>query len=220
MPRNSDSQIKQDVLRELAWDTRVDETEVGVEVDEGIVTLTGTVSCWAKKHAAQEAAHRVLGVLDVANDLEVQPRGTEGHTDTDIAKAVRHALEWDVFVPDARIQSTVRQGFVTLEGVVDLESQRAAAEAAILNLADVTGVTNLIEVVSPAIDPEDVRAAIFSALERRAIRESDRITVVVQDGNATLHGAVHSWAEKRAVVGAARATRGVRKVEDHLRIEP
>jgi BON domain len=41
-------------------------TDVGLEVDDGVVTLTGTVSSWAKRHAAQEAAHRVAGVLDVA----------------------------------------------------------------------------------------------------------------------------------------------------------
>ena len=38
-----DSEIQQAVLRELHWDTRVDETDVGVEVDHGVVTLTGTV---------------------------------------------------------------------------------------------------------------------------------------------------------------------------------
>jgi osmotically-inducible protein OsmY len=39
-------------------------------MDDGVVTLTGTVSSSAKRHAAQEAAHRVAGVLDVANDIE------------------------------------------------------------------------------------------------------------------------------------------------------
>lgn len=70
-----DSAIQQSVLRELKWDTRVDETEVGVEVDSGVVTLTGTVDSWAKRVAAQEAAHRVAGALDVANDIEVRVPG-------------------------------------------------------------------------------------------------------------------------------------------------
>jgi len=35
-----------------------------------------------------------------------------------------------------------------------------------------------------------------------------------------LSGIVHSWAERRAVIGAAKGTFGVRNVEDHLRIEP
>ncbi len=72
MRSKTDEQIHHDVLKELRWDTRVEETEVGVEVDEGVVTLTGTVSSYAKKLAALEAAHRVSGVLDVADDIKVQ----------------------------------------------------------------------------------------------------------------------------------------------------
>lgn len=74
--RKTDPEIQQDVIRELKWDPRVEETEVGVEVDNGIVTLTGTVTSWAKRVAAQEAAHRVFGVLDVANDITVKVPGS------------------------------------------------------------------------------------------------------------------------------------------------
>jgi osmotically-inducible protein OsmY len=117
--KKTDAEIQQDVIRELKWDPRVEETEVGVEVDNGIVTLTGTVSSWAKRLAAKEAAHRVFGVLDVANDVTVKVPGSLTRTDTDLAQAVRHALKWDVMVPDERITSTVSNGWVTLEGTVD-----------------------------------------------------------------------------------------------------
>ena len=67
---------------------------------------------------------------------------------------------------------------------------------------------------------EDVRKAIEQALERRAEREARRIRVDVKDGTVTLTGAVHSWAERKSVVAAARFTRGVQAIEDHLRTEP
>src|SRR5687767_1100126 len=149
--KRTDAEIQQAVLRELKWDTRIHETEVGVEVDAGIVTLTGTVSDYGKRFVAQEAAHRVAGVLDVANDIQVKVPGTAGRTDTEIAGAVRHALEWDFRVPDERIQSTVSEGSVTLEGEVDYWSQREDAEKAIRNLACVRGINNRIE-----IKPSDV----------------------------------------------------------------
>ena len=95
----TDIEIQRAVLRELERDPRVRPTEVGVEVDEGVVTLTGTVASWAKRLAAQAAAHRAPGVLDVANRLEVMPAGSLARTDTGIAHAVRRTLEWDVFVP-------------------------------------------------------------------------------------------------------------------------
>jgi osmotically-inducible protein OsmY len=71
--KKTDSEIQQAVLRELKWDTRVEATDIGVEVDGGVVTLTGAVSSWAKRIAAQEAAHRVVGVLYVGNDVHVVP---------------------------------------------------------------------------------------------------------------------------------------------------
>jgi osmotically-inducible protein OsmY len=215
-----DSDIQQAVLRELKWDTRVQETEIGVEVDGGVVTLTGTVSNWAKRSAAQEAAHRVVGVLDVANNIQVKIPGSATRDDTDIAKAVRHALEWDVFVPDSRIRSTVSNGWVTLEGSVDYGRERSDAEKAIRNLAGVTGIVNKIEIAPPSVIPYDVRKLIEEALERQAERDAGRIRVDVSDGRVTVSGVVHSWQEKRAVLGAANGTPGVRAVNDHLRIEP
>ncbi len=218
--KKTDTQIHHDVLEELKWDSRVEEQEVGVQVEGGVVTLTGTVTGYAKRWAAEEAAHRVIGVLDVANDLKVKVPGPAGRTDTDIAQAVRRALEWDVFVPDDKIRSTVSEGWVTLEGTVDSWSQYQDAERAVRNLAGVKGVQNKIAIKPPKPMTEDVCKAIEQALERRAEREARRIHVDVRDGTATLTGAVHSWAERKSVVAAARFTPGVRAVEDHLRVEP
>jgi osmotically-inducible protein OsmY len=150
--RKTDSETQQDVLRELSRDTRVEETDVGVEVDAGIVTLSGTVSSWGKRHAAAEAAHRVRGVLDVANDIVVKIPGTPGRTDTEVAHAVRNALAWDVFVPDTRIRSTVSDGVVTLDGDVETWTQAEDAERAVRNLAGVRSVMNLIS-IKRRIDP-------------------------------------------------------------------
>jgi osmotically-inducible protein OsmY len=218
----TDSQIQQEVLRELSWDPRVEETEVGVEVDGGVVTLTGTVSSWAKRVAAQEAAHRVVGVLDVANDIKVRLPGDFVRTDTEIAQAVRRALEWDALVPDKRIQSTVSNGWVTLEGNVDTWTEREDAERAVQNLVGVSGVTDKMTVLSSKpVETERVREAIEDALERRAEREAKRIKVeVTAAGTVTLSGQVRSWAEKRATLAAARFAPGVRSVEDRLEIYP
>lgn len=217
----TDAQIQQQVLKELAWDPRVEETEVGVSVQHGVVTLSGTVTSWAKRMAAQEAAHRVGGVLDVANDIIVKIPGGLGRSDTEIAHAVRNALEWDVFVPDKHIQSTVSNGWVTLTGAVETVSEREDAARAVRNLTGVHGVVNQITVRHPKVAPERIRAAIEEALERRAEREARRIDVSVgPDGEVTLTGRVRSWAEREAVVASARYLRGVPAVTDRLRIDP
>jgi osmotically-inducible protein OsmY len=224
MAPKSDSEIHRQVLQELKWDTRVEETEVGVEVDKGVVTLTGTVSSYAKKLAAQEAAHRVFGVLDVANDIQIKVPGSLTRTDTDIAQVVRRALEWDVLIPDKRIRSTVTDGWINLEGTVDRLSEREDAERAVRNLTGVKGVTNNIHVKPSEARPEEVREMIEEVLERHAQRharrEAERIHVEVKDGTVTLSGNVRSWLEEHAVVGAVGHAPGVQKVRDLLRIDP
>jgi osmotically-inducible protein OsmY len=216
----SDSQIQQDVINELRWDTRVDETDVGVEVDRAVVTLTGTVDNWAKRVAAQEAAHRVSGVLDVANDIQVRIAGVGSPTDTEIAQSVRKALELDVMVPDAKIQTTVTEGGVMLTGTVDFFSQRNDAERAIRNLTGVRWVINKIQVHGPTVAAGVVRAAIEKALERHAERLADGITLDVKDGKVTIAGTAQSWRERRAIIGAAMSTPGVLGIEDKIRVQP
>lgn len=216
----SDAQIQQEVLRELKWDTRVEETEIGVIVDEGVVTLTGNVSSYGKKLAAQTAAHRVAGVLDVANDIEVVIPGGRTRTDTELAQAVRNALEWDVMVNDERIRSTVANGWVTLEGTVASLVEREDVERAVRRLAGVRGVIDEIVVTGPTINSDTVQNLIEEALERRAEREAHRIKVSVIDGTVSLKGRVRSWAEKRAILGTVSHARGIRAVNEDLTVDP
>jgi osmotically-inducible protein OsmY len=220
-PVRSDAAIQQDVQRELKWDTRVDETDVGVEVNQGVVTLTGTVSSWGKRTAAVEAAHRVRGVLDIADDIVVRPPGSPGRSDTEIAAAVRHALAWDVFVPAARIRCTVSGGVVTLDGGVGTWTEHDDAERAVKNLAGVREVRNRVAVEAPRGDAASVRRAVQDALRRHAAQEAAaHVTVELTDGTVRLLGVVRTWAEKQAMLAAARMASGARPVEDEVRVDP
>jgi osmotically-inducible protein OsmY len=220
MNKKSDGEIRQQVLRELKWDSRVPWSEIRVEVFEGVMTLTGNVNSYAKKHAAQEAAHRIDGVLDVANEIEVRPTGEFQRTESDIALAVRHVLQWDALVPDESIQSTVSDGWVTLEGEVNLWRERQDAERAVLRLAGVIGVINKITIARARVNVEGLREEIEDALECRADRQAERLRIEVHDGVVDLFGRVHSWQEKRAVVGSISHAPGVSEIRDQLKIDP
>ncbi len=215
----ADEQLKKEIEHELRWDTRVEENAIGVAVSKGIVTLTGEVSSYAQKVAAQEGAHRVYGALDVANDIQVKLPGTRVRTDTDIAQAVRHALIWDALVPDEQIRSTVTNGWVTLEGELETISQRDEVQRAVMYLQGVMGVTNKVRIDTMQINSDEVQEIIEGALERRADRLADRIKVNVHGGEVTLSGNVRSYAEKRAVIGAVGHASGVHSVKDHLLIQ-
>lgn len=220
LEKRSDRDLKQRVLRELKWDSRIDWASIDVAVKDAVATLTGVVSSYAQKIAAQGAAHRVAGVLDVANDIEVRPFDQYVRTDSEIAAAVRNALEWDALVPNELIQSTVSDGWVMLEGEVDYWRECKDAEQAIRRLAGVVGVINQITIRKQEVDAKQLREEIEFALERRADREAERLRIEVSDGAVDLWGRVHSWQERRAVLGSISHAPGVTQVRDHLRIDP
>jgi len=218
MRKKTDDEIKHEVRGELAWDTRTWDQKIDVNVDNGVVTLTGTTSNDGQKQAAQVASLKVSGIMDVENDILVRPERL--HNDAEIAHAVRHALEWDVLVPDTQITSTVSDGWVKLEGKVNSFKERTEAARAVEFLAGVTGVINEIEVSGPKANMKALRESIEAALERRADREAERLRVEIVDDQVNLFGKVHSWPERKAIVGSISHAPGVRKVNDYLRIDP
>lgn len=149
----TDVTIKEDVLDELAWDPQVDSTDVGVEVDDGVVTLTGTVDQSVTRQAAGRAALRVEGVRAVANTIAV--RGPFTYNDTDLATAVANALAAHALVPADRLGVTVEHGKVTLRGTLDWPYQVGVAISAVQALPGVHHIVSLLQVKQPMAAASD-----------------------------------------------------------------
>lgn len=220
MKRKTDPELQSAVEREIELDGRINERDIQVRVDAGIVSLSGHVSNCAQRDAAQEAAHRVAGVFDVVNDIQVRPGNAPRRSDAEIARAVRDTLEWDVFVPDQHIHSTVSGGRVTLEGRVSTHRERDDVARAVRNLVGVVSVVNHIEVVTPPVAADELRKAIQAALQRQIEREVNGIELDVDQGKVVLRGVVRCWKEREAVLGAIKGTRGVRSIEHTIRVDP
>jgi osmotically-inducible protein OsmY len=209
----TDQEIHKDVIEELRWEQGVDAREIGVAVKDGVVTLTGKVDTYLKKWRAEEAAHRVSGVMAVANDIEVRTIGER--TDTDIAEAAVHALTWDASVPPEKVHVTVERGWVTLKGVVEWQFQKQEAERVVRRLWGVKGVSNLIT-LKPVASPTDLKKKIEDALVRSAEIDADKITVEVQGTKAILKGKVRSWAERQEAERTAWLAPGITAVDNRL----
>jgi len=212
-----DLELKKAVESELNFEPSINAAEIGVAVKNGVVTLTGRVPSYWEKIAAERAAARVAGVKAVANELEVRLPGSSERTDEDIARAAVDTLKWNVLVPADRIKVKVSKGWVTLEGTVDWQYQKSAAEKTVRKLTGVVGVTNLIE-VKPSVSKAEVKSAIEGALKRLAEVDANRIQVETEDGKVILSGTVRSWFEREEAERAAWAAPGVRAVEDHIAI--
>jgi osmotically-inducible protein OsmY len=214
----NDRQLRQNVMDELEFEPSIDAANIGVSVENGVVTLTGHVPNFVQKLAAERAAWRVKGVKGIAEEIQVRLPGDRKTNDDEIAQRALNVIAWNTLVPRNAIRVKVQNGYVTLTGEVDWNYQREAAVADIRKLDGVSGVTNDIT-LKPAIQTVDVKQRITDALVRHAEVEASHVRIRVPDaGIVSLEGEVDNWDERSAVVHAAWSAPGVRVVQDNLRI--
>lgn len=210
----TDAEIKTDVENEFLWDPRINSSHTKVNVNEGIVTISGSVPHYFEKKSAEHAAQRVGGVTAVVDELEV--KGVFDKSDEDIAEVALSSLKWNYSVPED-IKLVVENGWITLDGDVDWDYQRQAAKDAVSTLLGVTGVSNNIKIRSK-VEKSDIKTRIEDALKRSAESEGKKISVSVHGDKVTLSGNVHSYMESEDARFAAWMAPGVMSVENNLTI--
>jgi osmotically-inducible protein OsmY len=222
-----DEDIRSSVERALALDPRVSSFHVQTEVQSGVVTLSGVVDNLKAKRAAAQAAANTVGVFRVRNHLKVRPLTFS--TDDEIAAEAEAALIRDPLVT-ANVSVLVAGGTAMLYGMAGSSFERAHAEDVVARVEGVTDVGNFLSLPYDAprysyryddwdpwlydydFDNDDFAARTDLEIEEDIERElfwspyvdADDVTVSVEDGVATLSGAVDDWNEWRKAAENAR----------------
>lgn len=212
-----DKQLRQNVIDELEFEPSIDAASIGVAAEHGVVTLSGHVTSYPQKMAAERAVWRVRGVKGLAQNVDVRLPGHKRRADDEIAQRAVNILAWNTQVPNGAVKVRVADGWVTLSGEVSWNHQRTAAEAAVRELSGVFGVFNQIELAA-RVQPTDIKQCIAGALARHAKLEADRIGIAVDGATVTITGEVDTWDERIAIERAVWSVSGVREVVDRLHV--
>jgi osmotically-inducible protein OsmY len=138
----TDTEIAQAVLSALTWDVNVPHEALQVRVEEGWLTLSGSVDWQYQKNHAESASRFLTGVRGVTNIIQVKPQIAP----QDVQVKIEQAFDRQAHLEANRIRVDVSGGTVTLRGHVTSYAERDDAEQAAWSVAGVTEVQNQVKV--------------------------------------------------------------------------
>lgn len=227
----TDEELTRRVSAALHRDPATDAYELSIAVEDGHVSLRGTVQSWAERLLAEQVVADVAGVTGVTNEIAIS--FAERRSDAEIEADIERRLEADAWVWDDRIAVEVHEGRVTLTGVVGsaAEKTRATLDAQVNGVQDVDAEGLVVEPGARNAtkrSPGAVRVISDEMIERsvtEALSYDPRVApfkteVSVTGGIVTLRGTVGNLAAKRAAEEDAMNTIGVWRVRNHLKVRP
>jgi osmotically-inducible protein OsmY len=224
----SDEDIARAVTDAARFEPRVQSFELSAEVSDGVVTLRGDVDNLAARQAAERLAENIVGVAGVRNLIVVRAQAPVA--DGRMVQRIGSALAVHPSTDRYAIKVMVSNGKVVLRGEVDTYLHGAEAENLAMSMVGVRTVVNELEVfnlrsayvynpymypyhpltVTPTLAPaapvrsdaeilQDIRDDMFWI----PFVDAGDIEVSVDNGRATLTGAVDTWRERAAAAGSA-----------------
>ena len=213
----SDLSLKRAVQQALADRRHVPSDAIAVSARDGEVVLRGTVGSSLQRLEAARTARSVAGVRRVRDQLAARPLGIAGRADADTQAAVLEAFIADEQLHAGDIDVTVRDGSVTLRGIVELAALRRRATRVALGVGGVARVINLLNVWL-TVSAEDVAARVTRAVGIGTLTGADEIAVRVSENDVTLVGYVSTPEHRATALAAAASAPGVADVHDALTV--
>jgi osmotically-inducible protein OsmY len=194
----TDAQIKEAVRDALRYDPRVSSFSPRIDVQAGVVWLTGTVRNMGAKLAAKQTALNTVGVRRVVNLLSVRP--PKLIDDDIIEERVRAALIRDPYVDRFDIGVAVLNGKVYLTGSVSTWFEKRRAEMIAARVRGVPAVSSgiALEPVWQVKSDQELRDDVITQLKWARNVDTEDVSVEVEKGTVILRGEVDNWAEWRS----------------------
>ena len=223
-----DQEIKPEIEGRFRWDVFIDDSLIDVMVEDGKVTLSGTVGSAGEKVRAAASAW-VVGVKSVddselqvsrwARDDDLRKDKYVYRTDEAIKKAIEDAYAYDPRILSAKVKAEVKNGIVTLRGEVDHLRAKHEAESVARDTVGVNKVINRLKVRSSGLSESDkIALQIRDKLLKNPYTGGFKIGVQVRDGVVTLTGTVDSYLEKAEAGYVASGIRGISEVRNKLEV--
>lgn len=214
-----DSELQQSVQSKLR---NKEFQQVTVSSSNGVVTLKGSVKDYQAKLDAEKKAHKVPGVKEVDDEIEV---GGKAIPDAELQSTLNRKLAYDRWGYGHvynYITATVEDGKVTLDGEARWQPDRDSALALVSTQPGVKDVIDRVKILPTSISDDELRAREFrvlygdSMLSRYGSDPKAPIRIVVDNGHVKLYGTVQSEADKNIAFLRANGVAGAFSVENHL----
>ncbi len=155
MSQVTDRETEKAIMQYIMNDSRVDDREIDVHVEEGTVYLTGKVDSAAERQAVEEDVQAAAHVESCVNQITL--RNYVERSDAELKEAVKHALMRDASADASQIEIGASNGEVLLRGQVDSYAQKKAVEDVVWWTPGVTNVVSRLQVGAEAAVPEDLK---------------------------------------------------------------
>jgi len=200
-----DDRIRQRVEARLVGQVNVHIESFGIQVQEGIVHLTGFVDSVGEKNRADRVVGGIVGVRGIRNDLQIR---ASDQSELSITQEVSRRLDSRTRFRKTPVQVTVSGTEVTLSGAVERALDRLDAEEIAAEVPGVTKVINSLQVRSEgSVTPEVIRSRVTSILTNPLTFGVIRnLQVAVEQGTVTLSGTAARESDR---LQAERLTLGV-----------
>ncbi|HEY5909665.1 MAG TPA: BON domain-containing protein [Verrucomicrobiae bacterium] len=148
----TDLQLKEEVLSRLELEPKIDPAGLGVSVEDGVVTLRGSLESEDDRASTERVVRFVEGVKGVVDDdLRVKCAPCARPSDSELQARAREAIQWLTTVSPEKLGIGVRDGWLTLEGEIESLHQAQSVEAVLRDIDGVRGVKNALKVIAQPV---------------------------------------------------------------------